>query len=477
MTTHHQFPYTPDDKLEEALALLAAGLPLDEVLAEAGEDAVWLRPLLETTVDIGRVKEAIPLPPPEASLARMLAHAETLRREAAPDDEAQPGRWHTLSTLLLTRPLVGLATALLLLVLGGGTLMILSQDSLPGQPLYGLKQGSEALQLGLTFNETERERLVDRFNQRRQAETRQLLKQGQTAAVSFAGRVETVTEDMIIVDGLAAQVRPETRVDGSLNAGAYVHFAGTTDPNGNLMATSITVTIPAPPTVTPSPSPTTPFTATPSPTHTPEPTATFTPRPTATPPATPTASPSPTLAPTATLTPIPTFVTDDGVNVDDFNDNEDGFEDDGEIPNDETGEDGANGDNGADNFDDGSNDNSGDDSGGGGNDNTGGDDSGDSGDGGNDNTGDDDNSGDSGDNGNDNTGDDSGGGDGSGDSGDNGNDNSGDDSGGDDGSNDNSNSGPGNGNDNDNDNSGSDDNGYEDSNSNDGGDDGGGYDD
>ena len=36
------FPYTPEDKLEEALALLSAGLPLDEILADFNTDAAWL---------------------------------------------------------------------------------------------------------------------------------------------------------------------------------------------------------------------------------------------------------------------------------------------------------------------------------------------------------------------------------------------------------------------------------------------------
>ena len=67
------------EKLDEALTLLATGLPLEDILAETGEDTAWLYPLLEMAADVRDLQQAVPLPGPEASLGKMLAHADTLR--------------------------------------------------------------------------------------------------------------------------------------------------------------------------------------------------------------------------------------------------------------------------------------------------------------------------------------------------------------------------------------------------------------
>ena len=44
MTAPNSLNQNRQDQFEESLALLAADIPLETVLAEAGQDAPWLRP-------------------------------------------------------------------------------------------------------------------------------------------------------------------------------------------------------------------------------------------------------------------------------------------------------------------------------------------------------------------------------------------------------------------------------------------------
>ncbi|HRV95884.1 MAG TPA: hypothetical protein P5526_27270, partial [Anaerolineae bacterium] len=80
------------DKLDEALALLAAGLSLDEVLAEAGDDAAWLRPMLALATEVDALKVDIPIPSSQASLDRLLAHANSLATPASSPLPSQTSR-------------------------------------------------------------------------------------------------------------------------------------------------------------------------------------------------------------------------------------------------------------------------------------------------------------------------------------------------------------------------------------------------
>lgn len=257
-----------DDKLEDALAMLAAGLSVTEILADAGDDADWLRPLLETATEVGELRAAISIPSPEASLQRMLAYGRELATTSPPVAPVQSSWSAALASLFgggwLPRLATGLVSALFLLVLLGGTLTVLAQRSLPGEPLYGLKRAGETLRLSLTLDPDQRAQLLENYNQHRQTEVKLLLERAQVAAVDFYGQVETVTGTTLRLAGLTLQLTPETKITGNLAAGAQVKVEVLTQPPDDLVALAVTVTKPAPPTPTPLPTPT----STPSPTAT-----------------------------------------------------------------------------------------------------------------------------------------------------------------------------------------------------------------
>lgn len=375
-----ELTFNLDDKLEDALAMLAAGLPLEEVLAGAGSDAAWLRPLLQTATDIQQLQADITLPPPDASLQRLLNHGQQLAAEPPP-----AGWRETLGNLFSGKyklaftgtAAVVMAAALLVVFLAGGLLggglVLAAENSLPGQPLYGVKRLGETLRLTLAQDSVRQAQLLDSFNQRRWEEAQLLLRQNSRAEITLTGVIESVTDKGVVVNNLLIQIGPDATTGGQLTVGAQIRVTGTTQPPDKLVAASVTVIQPAPPQPTPTPSPT--ATVTPPapsatatsegesksdtiqlpPTDTPTATATATqtpPPPTATPTATPanTATPLPTPIPTAGIQSPPTSVP-----VEDGNDNVI----DNEAPNENEDE----GEHQEDNSNDSSDDNSGSDSG------------------------------------------------------------------------------------------------------------------
>lgn len=425
MTMGNKFSPGSEDKLENALFLLASGLPLAEVLDEAGDDAEWLRPMLEMGARVGELREAIPIPGAEASLQRMLDYGQELAA-ATPSTGWQA----MVMRLLAPRLVAGLAASLLVVILLGSAVTVLARRSLPGQPLYSLKRAGETLRLNLALDRADREQLLEEYNQRRHEEARRLLEQNRVAQLVYQGRVEAATAETLTIGDMVAQLTPQTKINGRLAAGAQVQVEVLTQPPDQLIAVTVTVLEPAPPTPMP-PAPT--LTPTPPPTATRArsqttdtlklPAATPTPVlsratdvltfPTATPTETPTLlpPPPPTTAPPDIITePAPTAVSppgdgagntndniEDGQAGDNTNSNEDNSNSGDSAPQDNTNDnDSSGGDNNSGpggGEDSGSNDNSGSDgggdSGGGDNSSSGGGDDSNSGKGGGDNSGDD----------------------------------------------------------------------------------------
>ncbi len=356
MMMNNKFTRNVDDKLEDALSMLAAGVPVAEILADAGDDADWLRPLLEIATEVGELQTAISVPSPQASLKRMLAYGEELAATSLPVRSTSLG-WSTVLASLfrggwLPRLATGLVSALLMVVLLGGTLTVLAQRSLPGQPLYSFKRAGEMLQLGLTLDSAQRDQLLKNYNQRRQMEAKLLLEQNQVATVDFLGQVEMVTGTSLTVDGLAVQLTPQTRINGNLAVGARVEVKVLTQPPDQLVALAVGVIEPAPPPPTPPLTPMPTLTLRPSPTATATrslssatdtlklPTATPTDVPTNTPtvpPPSPTATSLPPMAPQPAATAIPPVGGNDNDNT-----NEKGNED---VGNNDNANDNSGGDN------------------------------------------------------------------------------------------------------------------------------------
>jgi len=148
--------------LDKALARLAAGEPLEAILADHPLQRDELIPLLAVARELSSLQTVPPPTNAEAGLAAFMDEARVLRAEPAPqrcyrrwlDD------WLMLLNRLLqspqTRPVLGAVTALVVLLVSTGGTMALAADSLPGDWLYPVKLAGEEVRLSLISDQSDR---------------------------------------------------------------------------------------------------------------------------------------------------------------------------------------------------------------------------------------------------------------------------------------------------------------------------------
>jgi hypothetical protein len=320
-----------DTALDRCLALLRDGESIEGCLGRYPEYADELRPLLELVIQVGQVITPAPSPTARAAGERRMLDALAQRGER--QAQAHPAglclrRWLRSLAGMGRRgrkPAWAVAAVVLALVLvvGGGRAIAGTANSLPGDALYPLKQFSQKVQVTLTFDPAERERLQVRFREQARRDVQRVLRGGRQVSVEFEGVLEQMEGDLWVVGGVPVTLQPTTIVTGQPYVGDLVTVRGDLPGDGSVLVTALSVgpeLTPRPtetpePTHTPTPSPTAEPTSTPTPTRTPSPTATVEPSQTPNPTDTPrwtatleaTETPEPTQMPrrTATATPGP----------------------------------------------------------------------------------------------------------------------------------------------------------------------------
>lgn len=284
--------------LDECISCLQRGESLEDCLRLFPDRREELEPLLRTAALVRASYRLAALAAGQAPAVarvrtRFMAEVARRRREVEPPSRALPEqekgrRWFRWAPFF--GPSRGLATAALTLllvvaVLGGGS--IVSANSLPGDPLYGVKRVSERVVYFLTLGEQNRTELLQQYEQRRLSEVKQVLAAKREADVEFSGTVEQVTDDgsgtpLIIVQGIPVKIAPQDlHVADEGLVGAEVHIEARTNQDGTLAAKQLDIRgYPGglPPEVRPTATPT--HTPPPKPTKTPTPTLTATPSPT-----------------------------------------------------------------------------------------------------------------------------------------------------------------------------------------------------
>jgi len=257
---------------DDCIARLAAGQSIDDCLRRYPQYASTLRPILEAGRLVNRAR---------FSPAEIRESQNRVRFRVAQSIKTRPTRSRAL--LLRTLPLVASFVIMLALTLGATT--ILAENSLPGDPLYGLKRLTESVRLSIA---ADRNAIESQFDERRITEIEQLLAQRRAAEVTFEGELEGTNNSVWSVAGLSVQVAPDTPGAASARVGDILEIQASTTDEGQIVATNIrriseglpsvptavpTTEIPTQkpsPTVTPSPSPTSrptlPAQAQPSPT-------------------------------------------------------------------------------------------------------------------------------------------------------------------------------------------------------------------
>jgi len=216
--------------LEDCLQSLQKGDSLEAALARYPDLSTELRPLLQAAQAAQRV-DPDPIPPKAFLTGRsqLLAQVNDLRRKR----EAPKGLPPVLRFTLIT------AVVLAFLVVSGNGLLAASASSLPEDPLYGVKRAAETIQLGLTFDPTQKDALEDEFYQRRIDEAESLLTDRRTVDVKFSGLVEARLADGWLISGIHVVVSPQTEVDGQIVPAVHAQVEGITQTNGTVLAQKI----------------------------------------------------------------------------------------------------------------------------------------------------------------------------------------------------------------------------------------------
>lgn len=216
----------PDETLvlDEALRKLRAGVPLDQVLAECGEFAAELAPLLEAAQWMQSSAEpAAPRGAMARSRARFLQAADARSAKALPFFARF--RWAVNLAVIL----VVLAAALFFTGLG-------SVSALPGQALYPVKRAVEQARLALASSDPAGKLLLEEnFDRRRVAEALRLAELGRGQRVSFAGFLSGGNGQPWMVEGLTLQLDDALQAAAQSLPGAYVEVQGQVQADGTVL--------------------------------------------------------------------------------------------------------------------------------------------------------------------------------------------------------------------------------------------------
>ena len=304
--------------LDDCLYRLRAGDTISACLERYPDHARELEPLLETVrfVDALRFTE----PPRPQALARgrqrFLTEAARLREQQAAD-RSWLAKVRDFFAVGMAGPAWGRAAVAILVVLlvfgtVSGVVVQASASSLPGDPLYPVKQVTRQVQLIAIRNPEARVVKEKQIQAQEREEVRQATEQGRVFEKDVAGIIiDWQGDSFVLEDGLRIRLSDETDVQGQPGPGAIAEVHVRSE-DGRLVAERVAIRQPAPTelALAATETPTTTPTATIAPTETPNPTDT--PQPTKRPTKKVVPSKTPTPKPTVTDTPFPTATAEVG---------------------------------------------------------------------------------------------------------------------------------------------------------------------
>ena len=232
--------------LDESISALQAGVPIDDILAEVPDYAAELRPLLyAATVLANPNPEFVPDERKATLREAYLKQAAELSTIPTPTWSEKVRaisriiRRRTTRKAVLSDLVTVTITVILTLIMTVFILHYAAGNSLPGDLLYGVKRTSEAVQLGLTFDNARQEALIDNFNQLRLAEIEQLIEQERVAVVQFRGILDAQGENLWVVAGYTVILPGDAIIEGNPQEGDQVEVVGLLRTTNVLIADSI----------------------------------------------------------------------------------------------------------------------------------------------------------------------------------------------------------------------------------------------
>ena len=216
--------------LEQCLVEIEQGADVDTVLFRRPEHADELRPILEASI---RAKSMVaPVPSAEAmrrNRAKVLQRAAEMREVSVK---------HSLRIWFasLRRAAVMLTILVLALVSGTG-LVRAASNTIPGDNLYPVKRTWEDVLLLFTFDPQQRQQLEFEHENERLEELNELIAEGRSEKVNFAGYVTRRSGNEWRVSGIPVIVSPQAILpDQPVIVGAAVRIVGQTRSDGTVIA-------------------------------------------------------------------------------------------------------------------------------------------------------------------------------------------------------------------------------------------------
>ncbi|MFN8484772.1 MAG: DUF5667 domain-containing protein [Anaerolineae bacterium] len=250
--------------LDACLLRIHSGDSIETALADYPAQAAALRPLIETALAVRTVPAA---PTPDAAkrlayrerfltlAAAMLGTAARVSANGHVPQTAQPApaapwyrRAYAALLAFLTTPgpgrRVGIAAAglvLVLAVMGSGVLAV-SAESLPGDPLYPVKEATRSVELALTFTPEARAAVLEKQDSEKQTEI--VLLQERPSRPALVA-IPAFSDILVSVDAegvwTVGRVRVRVSPDMLAQIGSRVRIAGSLGPDGVVDATQVVV--------------------------------------------------------------------------------------------------------------------------------------------------------------------------------------------------------------------------------------------
>ena len=222
------------EALEVCLQDIELGANIETSLLRYPDIADELRPILETSIHA----KGLAAPVPSENVIRR-NRAKFLQR-AAELRQVQVKPSQTLGWFSSIRRAAITLAVLAILFLSGTSLVRASSITLPGDNLYPVKRTCEDLALLFTFDSLKRNSLEVEYENERLEELYELIAQGRSAEVDFAGVITQQNGSEWQVSGIRVIVSSQTDLhDGPVVVGDAVRVFGITQMDNSVLAERI----------------------------------------------------------------------------------------------------------------------------------------------------------------------------------------------------------------------------------------------